>query len=100
MYQVLPRPYLGSFDGGPGDKLIKKWVLGLESQSETFIWECIESRIMSDDIEKGKKSILDNFQKNLRGQKKYYHEDAELGKLFLPLWLSLVIDSSVTTTKI
>ena len=27
MYQVLPRPYLGSFDGGTGDKLIKKeWV--------------------------------------------------------------------------
>ena len=24
MYQVLPRPYLWSFDGGPGDKLIKK----------------------------------------------------------------------------
>ena len=27
MYQVLPRPYLGSFDGFPGNKLIKKeWV--------------------------------------------------------------------------
>ena len=24
MYQVSPRPYLGSFDGGPRDKLIKK----------------------------------------------------------------------------
>ena len=23
MYQLLPRPYLRSFDGGPGDKLIK-----------------------------------------------------------------------------
>ena len=22
MYQVLPRPYIGSFDGLPGDKLI------------------------------------------------------------------------------
>ena len=22
MYQVLPRPYLGSFDSGPGEKLI------------------------------------------------------------------------------
>ena len=30
MYQVLPCPYLWSFDGGPGDKLIKKWVLDLE----------------------------------------------------------------------
>ena len=24
MYQALPRPYLRSFDGSPGDKLIKK----------------------------------------------------------------------------
>ena len=24
MYHVLPRPYLGSFDGGTGEKLIKK----------------------------------------------------------------------------
>ena len=24
MYQVLPRPYLWSFDGGPKEKLIKK----------------------------------------------------------------------------
>ena len=24
MYQVLPHPYFGSFDGGPGDKLILK----------------------------------------------------------------------------
>ena len=24
MYQVLPRPYLRSFDGGPGDQLIRK----------------------------------------------------------------------------
>ena len=31
MYQVLPRPYLRSFYGGPGEKLIiKKWVLDLE----------------------------------------------------------------------
>ena len=55
MYQVLPCPYLLSFDGCPGDKLVKKWVLDLESQAETFFWECIESRITIDDIEKGKK---------------------------------------------
>ena len=24
MYQMLPRPYLISFDGSPGDKLLKK----------------------------------------------------------------------------
>ena len=52
MYQVLPRPYLASFGGGPGYKLIKKWVLDLASQTEIFVWECIESRITSDDSEK------------------------------------------------
>ena len=53
MYQVLSRPYLRSFDGGPGDKLIiKKWVLDLASLAEKFVWECIESGIISDDREK------------------------------------------------
>ena len=33
MYQVLPRPYIGSFDGFPGDKFIKKWVLDLADQA-------------------------------------------------------------------
>ena len=51
MYQVLPRPYLRSFGGGPGDKLIKNWVLDLASQAETFFWKCIDSRIISDDRE-------------------------------------------------
>ena len=101
MYQVLPRPYLGSFDGGPGDKLVKKWMLDLESQSETFFWECIESRITIDDIEKGEKSQYWTTLKNkLRRQNKYYHQYSKLGKLFLPLWLSLVVESSVITTKI
>ena len=47
---MLPLPYLRSFYGGPGDKLLKqKWVLNLENQAETFVWKCIESRVMSDD---------------------------------------------------
>ena len=29
MYQMLPCPYLWSFDGGPGDKLILKMVVRL-----------------------------------------------------------------------
>ena len=50
IYQMLPHTYLRSFDGGPGEKLIKhKWVLNLANQSETFVWEFIESRITSDD---------------------------------------------------
>ena len=48
MYQVLPHPYLRCLDGFPGYKLIKKCVLDLEIRSETFVWECIESRIISD----------------------------------------------------
>ena len=39
IYQMLRRPYLRSFDGGPGDKLIKQnWVLNLENRAETFVW--------------------------------------------------------------
>ena len=50
IYQMLPRPYIRSFDSGPGDKLIKqKWVLDLANWYETFVFEFIESRIMSDD---------------------------------------------------
>ena len=47
---MLPRLYLRSFHGGPGVKVIKtNWVLDLENQTETFVWECIESKIMSND---------------------------------------------------
>ena len=50
IYQMLPNPYLISFDGGPGYKVLKqKWVLDLANRAETCFWECIESRIMSDD---------------------------------------------------
>ena len=52
IYQMLPRPYLRSIDGGPGDKLIKKWALDLANRAEIFVWGCIESRIMSDDRRK------------------------------------------------
>ena len=38
MYQMLPHPYKGYFDGFPTHKLIKQnWVLDLASQAETFI---------------------------------------------------------------
>ena len=36
MYQVLPRPYIGSFDGFPGDKLIKKMVFRLGKSSRNI----------------------------------------------------------------
>ena len=61
IYQMLPRPYLRSFDGGSGDKLIKKNGCYLENQAETVVWECIESRIMSGDPGKNYKSILVKF---------------------------------------
>ena len=36
MYQVLPRPYLGSFGGVTGDKLIKKMVVRLSNSSRNI----------------------------------------------------------------
>ena len=48
MHQMLPRPYLRSFDGGPGEKL-KKLGVRFGKQSRNIFWECIESRIISDD---------------------------------------------------
>ena len=36
MYQVLPRPYIGSFDGLPGDKLIKKMGVRLGKSSRNI----------------------------------------------------------------
>ena len=36
MYQVLPRPYLGSFDVGPGYKLIFKMGVGLGKSSRNI----------------------------------------------------------------
>ena len=48
--QMLPRPYMRSFDGEPADQLLKqKWVLDLANRAEAFLLESIESRIMSDD---------------------------------------------------
>ena len=36
MYQVLPRPYIGYFDGFSGDKLIKKMGVRLGKSSRNF----------------------------------------------------------------
>ena len=62
MNQVLPRPYMGSFEGFPGDKSIKKWVLDL-TDPEYFFWECIEIRITSDSIDK---KIAEKYWSNLK----------------------------------
>ena len=76
-------------------------MLYLASQAETFVWGSIESIITSDDsLKKRNKSILKNFDKNWKRQTKYHHKHAELGKPFLPLWLSLVVGSTVITPKI
>ena len=86
MYQVLTLPYKRSFDVFPGDKLVKKWVLDLESQAQTFIWESIKTRIKIGDISKGIPSqYWKKNQEKLRRKKKSYHQHAELGKRFLPL---------------
>ena len=49
-FQMLPRPYIRSFDGQCSGQVLKqKWVLDLANIAETFALESIESRIMSDD---------------------------------------------------
>ena len=72
IYQMLPRRYIISFDGGPSDQVLKqKWVLYLANRAETFVLECIESRIMSDDSrEKKINSILVNFERKTREGKR------------------------------
>ena len=38
-YQVLPRPYLGCFEGYPRENTVEeKWVLDLTGQTEKFVW--------------------------------------------------------------
>ena len=38
IYQMLRRPYLRSFDVGPGYQVLKqKWVLDLANRAETFV---------------------------------------------------------------
>ena len=101
MYQVLPRPYLWSFSGGPGDKLILKMGVRLASQAETFFWECIQFRITSDDIGRGKRSrYLTTLKEKLEKAKEIIPSICRIGEPILPIWISLVVDSSVITLKI
>ena len=37
IYQVLPRPYIGYFDGFPGHKLIKKMGVRLDKSSRKIV---------------------------------------------------------------
>ena len=83
MYQILPRPYIGSFGVFLGDNLIEKIGVRIGKSSRNIFLEFIETRITIDDIEKGIRSqYWTNLKENLRRQKKYYHQHAELGKLF------------------
>ena len=73
---------------------LRKWVLDLASRAETFVWECIESRILSDDGEKNYISQYWTTLKNWIRQKKYYHQHEELGKPDLELDLLTLIDEN------
>ena len=75
MYQVLPRPYRGSFEGFPGDKFVKNGCSNWHIK-QIFFCECIETRITSDGIEKNSRKILVKFEKNLTSRKKSYHQHA------------------------
>ena len=53
----------------------------MENQAEKFVWECIESRIMSDDRGKRKyKSILDNFENKLDKAKEILPSTCRIGE--------------------
>ena len=52
----------------------------MESLAETFVWECIESRIISDDREKIYKSILDNFEKKMEKAKEIPPSTCRIGE--------------------
>ena len=80
IYQMLPHPYLRSFDVCCGDKLKNNWVINLENRAETFVWKCIESRIMSDDQGKIYKSILENFEKKLEKAKEILPSTCRIGE--------------------
>ena len=87
IYQMLPYPYLRFFYGGPGDKGLKKWVLDLENRAEKIVWECIESRIMSDDSMKKYRSILVNFERKMVMAKEILPSTCRIGEKFLLHWL-------------
>ena len=39
IYQILPRPYVGSYSGEKGHKFWHKpWILALDKSVETFFW--------------------------------------------------------------
>ena len=101
IYQMLPHPYLISFDGGPVDKLIKEnWVINLANRAETFVWECIESRIISDD--RGNIYISQywsNLKQKPENSKEILPPTCRIGRNFLLLWLQLVVNSTLTTPK-
>ena len=64
IYQILPRPYIRSFDGGPADQVLKqKWLLDLANRAETFVLERIESKIMRDD---SRKKYITQYWSNLK----------------------------------
>ena len=56
----------GEFSGFPWRKVYKKWVLDLVDQAETIVWECIETRITSDSIDKNTaEKYLSNLKEKL-----------------------------------
>ena len=63
-FQMLPRPYIRSFDGQCSDQVLKqKWVLDLANRAETYVLKSIESRIMSDD---SREIFLTQYWSNLK----------------------------------
>ena len=89
IYYMLPRPYMSYFDGEPADQVLKqKWVLDLANIAETFVLECIESRIMSDD---SRENVLtqcwSTLKEKLEKAKEILPSTCRIGEIVLLQWL-------------
>ena len=71
-YQILPRPYVGSYEGEKGNMFLKgKWIVGLAKSFELFLMVSISDLITV--------SIFINRESICFLQKKISQKNAELG---------------------
>ena len=74
-YQLLPHPYLRSFEVNNGEKVTKeKQVLNLSGEAGKKIWECIETMT--------KNKYWKTLEKFLRSEKEKIPPQCRIGKTF------------------
>ena len=80
MYQLLPRPYIGSFDGFPGDKLILKMGVRLgKSSRNVCLWVYWNQDNNWWYWKSNKNSILENFERKIEKAKKILLSTCRIG---------------------